>query len=168
MMRVWFKKKATSFFGSVIMFFRGHHCHVELQFSDGKFFSSRDEDNGPSFKDHIDMEPGAWDCIPIACTKAQEKIVRAQAELIAAGGVFLVKPKYGWIIIFTAFLPIPLLVEDDHVWICSEAVGASIQSIGLLLGMAAQGMAPDFMYRRLAAQINAWIKYQKGDGHGLG
>ena len=145
-----------------------HHCHVELQFSDGKFFSSRDEDNGPSFKDHIDMEPGAWDCIPIACTKAQEKIVRAQAELIAAGGVFLVKPKYGWIIIFTAFLPIPLLVEDDHVWICSEAVGASIQSIGLLLGMAAQGMAPDFMYRRLAAQINAWIKYQKGDGHGLG
>lgn len=161
-MKVWFKRKTTSFFGKVIMLCRGPHCHVELQFSDGMFFSSREEEDGPSFKAQVDMEPGEYDCIPIRCTPEQEKIVRAQAELIAAGGVFLVKPKYGWTFIFTAYLPIPLLVEDDHVWICSEAVAACIQSIGLLLGYAAQGLSPDRMYRMLAGEINAWIKYQKG------
>ena len=144
------------------MVWRGPHCHVELQFSDGKYFSSREEDNGPSFKPQIDMEPGGWDFITIPCTPEQEKVVRAQSELIAAGGVFLVKPKYGWSKIFTAFLPVPIMVENGHVWICSEAVAASIQSIGLLLGYAAQGLSPDRMFQTLSAEISAWVKYQAG------
>lgn len=149
-MKAWFLKDDSQLWEKVIETFEGDHAHMELQFSDGLFFSSTTDD-GPrfcTFDKTCDPDATHWDVIEIPITSQDEAIVRALAEMVCVGtsGKDQV---YGWDHILGGFLPVALDQDSPNTWICSGSCVYVCQSVGLFMGYFPQRVSPHDAYKIL-------------------
>ena len=158
-MKGWFLKADNQLWEKAVEFAAGPHAHMELQFSDGIFFSST-LDLGPRFTtlDKLtDTDVSHWDVVEIeGATLQDEATVRILAEMIAQGGLQGRPQTYSLKNIFLDFLPAPIDTQTPNQWICSQACTYVLQSIGLFLGYIPQELSPDAAYQILKAEFPAW------------
>jgi len=138
------------------------YIHAEMEFSDGRFFSSRGDGPDWAKSNEIEILPGEWDIIPIPyLSKELEKLMVHQADIIKSGAFTTQKVRYGWTKILTSFLPIPLMVQRPTELICSETVTILLQCVGPLVGYSAEGIDPTLLARLLRMELPGWQAYQK-------
>jgi hypothetical protein len=156
---MWFLKANDQLWEKGIMLVEGPHAHTEIQFSDGKFFSSTTE-LGPRFcdrKDLYDPDDKEWDIIEIPCTSDDERFVRSLAEMICKG-LTGKAPGYGFNHIALDFLPIPISLSSPDKWICSESCVYVLQAIGLFMGWIPQQTSPHDAFKILTSELQNWLK----------
>lgn len=144
------KHKSTSKFGKIIQtwtyvpWYQGpRYCHVEVIFSDNKWYSSREFNNAVSFSngiphgDTLDM----YNIFDLPFTKRQEKRLRewAEKEQYRSDG-----SKCGYDVrgVLFSFLPIPIGWQSAEDWFCSEIIVAMLQTEGWFSGYSAASISP--------------------------
>jgi len=142
MFKVAFKKSTTSAFGALIKFYtRGPYCHAELMFSDGRLFSSDEEDGGtrwiPGPKAGVE-----YDYIDVPLTQHEEDEIKA----FCANEEKCAYDKVG---IGFSFLPIPLGYQNSEDWFCSEICVAGLQVVRWLSGYTPARISPNKLYKIL-------------------
>ena len=145
-MRVAFKKTTTSLFGKLIKLWTwGPYCHAELVFSDGKWFSSDEDDGGTRWLDG--PKPGIeYDYLTVPMTPRQEADVRAFCTNECGC-------RYDKVGLVLSFLPVPIGYQNDHAWFCSEVCIAGLQVARWLSGYSAILNSPNDLYKILSAEI---------------
>lgn len=145
-MKIFFRKRNNKFYALLIRAWTGGpYSHVELQFSDGKAFSSDEADNGARFKD-IAFTTDQWDCLTLPMDAHTENLVR----------VFCVAEKgspYDWRGISFSFLPIPIGWQHPNRWFCSEVCAAAIQIAGYVRGHTPASLSPNGLYKLLKKEL---------------
>jgi len=156
------KKEATSFFGKVIKVWtyfgkpKGlpSYCHVELVFSDGSWFSSREFKGATSFVKG--PPPGErmsmYDFFPLPVSPDDEYSIRewCRKEQWRDDG-----SKCGYDVrgVLFSFLPIPIGWQSAQDWFCSEVCCAVLQTRGWFSGYSAASVHPNQLVRLYQNEI---------------
>lgn len=158
------KHTATSPFGKIIQawtywpWYRGpRYCHVEVLFSDGYWFSSRE------FKGAVSFLPGPppgesadmYHYFPLPFTREQEIRLRtwAEKERFRDDG----SPcRYDVRGVLFSFLPIPIGWQSAEDWFCSEIVSAMFQTEGWFAGYSAAAVSPRKCVELYKKEILLW------------
>lgn len=138
------KHTATSFFGKLIKLWTfSRYCHVEVIFSDGKWFSAREFKGAVSFLPGPppDETPDMYDYFPLPFTAEQEARMRtwAEKERFRDDGSSC---KYDVRGVLFSFLPVPIGWQSAEDWFCSEIVSALFQTEGWFAGYSAAAISP--------------------------
>lgn len=168
------KKRATSFFGHVIMLRafsllhpkRQRYCHTELVFSNNDWFSSREFSNAVSFSRGIPKGEKIedYDFIEIPCTVEEEERLRkwCEREQFNEDGT---RCGYDKQAILFQFLPIPISWQSVKDWFCTEVCSAAIQTLSWLTGYTAASLQPTDAHYELLDETKrvSYIKNRIGE-----
>lgn len=145
-MYVAFQKDSRTFFGKVIrLWTRGQYSHTELVFSDGKWFSSDETDNGTRFIDGPKPDC-SYDYIHVPVHEYDEARIREFCE--AENGCAYDKKGIGF-----SFLPIPIGYQSETRWFCSEICTAALQLAKYCSGYTPARVHPNKLYKILNAEL---------------
>jgi len=142
------RKKGTTIYARLIRLWTfGKYSHSEMVFSNGRTFSSDEADDGARWKDWV-MSPDDWDFLEVPCTAEQEK--RLIEFCNEENGT-----KYDMRGIGFSFLPIPIGLQSEDRWFCSEICVAMLQQIGFMVGYTPSSVSPNKLYKVLKKELEA-------------
>jgi hypothetical protein len=122
---------------------RGGYSHVELVFSDGRFFSSSGEDGGVRFRGVV-PDASHWTMFELPVTAVEEAVLRAWCATE-------IGKKYDWTGVIGFVFPTHC---GQGRWFCSEICLTALQQIGLFPGIEAWHVMPnDFFFICEAAKL---------------
>jgi hypothetical protein len=154
-MKLAFKKQATSFFGRIIKLWTlSKYCHVELVFSNGEWFSSREYKGAVSFCYGVPEgeTEEMYDFLDLPMSDLDERYIRQWCvkEQFREDGTRCGYDVRG--VIFS-FLPIPIGWQSAQDWFCSEICVAALQRVGWFSGYSAASISPAKLYKLAVKEI---------------